>query len=122
MSGHPTNCGIDRWLLAPAAVVGLMMTTISMTQCDQLILFPLVTEVVPWVELRRTARDSRRYYAVVSFGQSIDVGREGAVDSVCDSGNARNKLDVEVVWLETMDFIATERPEGTTQGGYLWEG
>ncbi|KAH1064219.1 hypothetical protein J1N35_029206 [Gossypium stocksii] len=74
--GHSTECGVDRWLSAPAAVVGMMATTISTSQ---------------------------------------DVGYESAIDSVCNGGNARNRPNVKVVWMEATNFVATERPEETTQ-------
>ncbi|MBA0765808.1 hypothetical protein Gotri_014945 [Gossypium trilobum] len=33
VSGHGTECGVDQWLTAPAAVMGLVQTTVSTSQC-----------------------------------------------------------------------------------------
>ncbi|MBA0679602.1 hypothetical protein Goari_011362 [Gossypium aridum] len=34
VSGHATECGVDQWLSAPIAIVGLVATTIAMSQGD----------------------------------------------------------------------------------------
>ncbi|PPD97282.1 hypothetical protein GOBAR_DD05703 [Gossypium barbadense] len=44
------------------------------------------------------------FYPVGSVAQSIDVGRKGAVGSVHDGGNARNRLGVVVVRVEATNF------------------
>ncbi|PPD96663.1 hypothetical protein GOBAR_DD06299 [Gossypium barbadense] len=56
-----------------------------------------------------------------SVGKSIDVGRECAIDSIHNSGNARIILDGVFVWVEATNFAATTRPEGTAQGGHAEE-
>ncbi|KAK5846488.1 hypothetical protein PVK06_002778 [Gossypium arboreum] len=57
-----------------------------------------------------------------SVVQSADVGHKGAVDSVRDGGNSRNRPNVATVRVEAMNFTITARPEGSAQCGHAEEG
>ncbi|MBA0799926.1 hypothetical protein Gohar_010404 [Gossypium harknessii] len=59
--GHAAKCGINRWLSAPTAIVGVVATTVSTSQGDRPIYVPVSNKVEPWAELRGTARVSKRY-------------------------------------------------------------
>ncbi|KAK5811309.1 hypothetical protein PVK06_026638 [Gossypium arboreum] len=149
--GHTTECGVDRWLSAPIAVVSLVATTVSMSQGGQPIYVPFGDKV----ELRGTDQGSRRYYKssyvgltkdledirllldqrseaavsycfepilITSVGQSKDVGCEGVVGNVRDCENARIRLSVAAVRVEATNSTVSARPERATEGGHAGEG
>ncbi|MBA0750736.1 hypothetical protein Gogos_002126 [Gossypium gossypioides] len=108
--GHTTEVGVNQWLSAPTAVVGLVATTVSTFQGDRPIYVPI--DVV-----RRHRCHILR--PTESVGKLVDVGRECAIDSVHNDENARNRPGVEAVRVEATNFAATIRPKGTVQGGHV---
>ncbi|MBA0726537.1 hypothetical protein Golax_002360 [Gossypium laxum] len=76
VSGHKLEVGIDQWLFISTVVVGLVATTISTSEGDRPI-YILVGDKFECIP-----------HPVKSVEKSIDVGCEGAIDSVCDGGNA----------------------------------
>ncbi|KAG8500840.1 hypothetical protein CXB51_002948 [Gossypium anomalum] len=94
---------VNRWLSAPAAIMGLAATTNFTYLGERLINVPIGEKVEPWPELYGTTLAAQRYLTAVKstlgrryiiecilsecFAKSEYVGHEGIVDSVCDDGN-----------------------------------
>lgn len=56
------------------------------------------------------------FHPIKTVGQLVDVGHEGFVDSVYDSGNAQIGSGDAIVRVETTNFIAITRHERAVQG------
>ncbi|MBA0614969.1 hypothetical protein Godav_015172, partial [Gossypium davidsonii] len=125
--GHATKCGINRWLSAPTAIVGVVATTVSTSQGDRPIYVPVSNENhgPSYVGLPEYLKDIRLLLdqcSKASVSQSADVRCKGIVGSVRNGGNARNKSGIAVFWVKTTNFVAIARPEGAAQCGHAEEG
>ncbi|XP_016732423.1 prostatic spermine-binding protein-like [Gossypium hirsutum] len=57
----------------------------------------------------------------VNLMAKIDVVREGAIDSVSDSGNTQIELGDTAVWVSTINSTGIARVEGAAQDGHARE-
>ncbi|XP_017644631.1 serine/threonine-protein phosphatase 7 long form homolog [Gossypium arboreum] len=97
-------------ILSAASIGGCLLMLQAWVWWRLLFLHPKVTDLYMFPLVTR------------SVGQSIDVGRQCAIGSVHDGGNALIGLGVMAAWVEATNSTTIARLEGVVQGGHAGEG